>query len=71
MTTTPTSLRFGGCRVYLALVHHEDGDAGVKRRRRPPGAISPTSGVAAECGMGRMHPDLVVPLPQAHANALA
>ncbi|MYH76766.1 MAG: flavin reductase family protein [Acidimicrobiaceae bacterium] len=64
-------LRLGGCRVYLGLVHHEDGGAGAKLRMAAARRHLPHFGVAAECGMGRMHPDLVVPLLQAHADALA
>lgn len=62
-------LRTGG-HVYLGLVHHEDGGAGAKRRMAAARRHLPHFGVAAECGMGRMHPDLVVPLLQAHADAL-
>ena len=64
-------LRIGGCHVYLGLVHHEDGGAGAKRRMAAARHHLRHFGVAAECGMGRMHPDLVVPLLQAHADALA
>lgn len=55
----------------LVLVHHEDGGAGAKRRMAAARRHLPHFGIAAECGMGRMHPDLVVPLLQAHADALA
>ena len=63
-------LRIGDCHVYLGLVHHEDGAEGAQRRMEAARRHLPRFGVAAECGMGRMDPDLVVPLLKAHADAL-
>ncbi|MDG2428807.1 MAG: hypothetical protein P8M16_10350 [Acidimicrobiales bacterium] len=62
-------LRIGGCRVYLGLVHHEDGGEGAKRRIEVAQRHLSHFGVAAECGFGRMDPADVVPLLVAHSEA--
>ena len=62
-------LRIGGCRVYLGLVHHEDGGEGAKRRIEVAQRHLLHFGVAAECGFGRMDPADVVPLLVAHSEA--
>ena len=42
-----------GTRVYLGLLHREDGVEGALKRIRAAGTALPRFGVATECGMGR------------------
>ncbi|MBT5140597.1 MAG: flavin reductase family protein [Acidimicrobiaceae bacterium] len=63
-------LRVGDAFIYLGLVHFEDGGDGARRRMATARRHLHRFGVAAECGMGRMHPDQVIPLLQAHVDAL-
>jgi hypothetical protein len=48
-----------GTRVYLGLVHHQDGVDGAQRRIDVAKRYLIDFGVATECGMGRKPPELV------------
>jgi hypothetical protein len=46
-------------RLYLGLVHHNDGVDGARRRSAAAAAVVDRFGIATECGMGRTSPDQV------------
>jgi methionine synthase II (cobalamin-independent) len=52
-------LDFGSTRLYLGLIHHEDGLEGARRRIAAAKQSVPGFGVATECGMGRTLADPV------------
>jgi hypothetical protein len=52
-------LDIGDTKVYLGLVHHEDGIEGARRRIALAGEVLPEFGIAAVCGYGREDPAAV------------
>jgi hypothetical protein len=66
-------LEIGDTKVYLGLIHHEDGIEGCRRRIEQAREALPSFGVAAVCGYGREDPaDLggVFELSRACAHAI-
>ena len=57
-------------RLYLGLVHHEDGIEGARRRIAAAGSAVPRFGVATECGFGRGPAERTAPLFDLHAQIL-
>ena len=54
--------------LYLGLVHFEDGIAGTQRRIDTASATCRRSASQAECGIGRIPRDEVVPTLQIHRD---
>jgi hypothetical protein len=59
-------LDIGDMRVYLGLVHHEDGIDGCRRRMEMAGAVLDDFGVGAVCGYGREDPAQVTDVLELH-----
>ena len=64
---------FGPTRLYLGLVHHEDGLDGARRRIAAAKQVVPEFGVGTECGTGRVlaDPDALLRLHAEIAQAAA
>ncbi len=60
-----------GCRLYLVLVHIEDGVEGTNRRIATASRYVKDFGIATECGIGRQMPYEIEPLMQIHADCSA
>lgn len=56
------------CKLYLGLVHLEDGEAGTQSRIATASKFARDFGVATECGMGREPLDQAAQLLSIHAN---
>jgi len=59
-----------GTKLYLGLLHREDGVDGALRRIRAAGKVVPGFGVATECGMGRSPRSEIEPLLRLHHEAI-
>ncbi|HRQ09572.1 MAG TPA: hypothetical protein PLG36_00980 [Trueperaceae bacterium] len=59
-----------GTKLYLGLLHREDGVEGALRRIRAAGKVVPEFGVATECGMGRSPRSEIEPLLRLHHEAI-
>lgn len=59
-----------GTKLYLGLLHREDGLEGAMRRMRAAATVVPAFGVATECGMGRGPREEMEPLLKLHAQAV-
>lgn len=59
-----------GTKLYLGLLHREDGVEGAVRRMKAAGTAVPAFGVATECGMGRGPRDSMEPLLKLHSQAV-
>jgi len=46
-------------RIYLGLVHQEDGTQGAARRIAAARKVIPNFGIATECGLGRLPPNTI------------
>jgi len=57
--------------LYLGLVHYTDGAEGTRRRIQAALTVTPTFGVATECGMGRRPPQTIPDLMAIHAAVAA
>ncbi|MFA5552307.1 MAG: hypothetical protein WDA03_11915 [Trueperaceae bacterium] len=57
-------------KLYLGLLHREDGVEGAARRIKAAGTAVPAFGVATECGMGRSPRDSMEPLLKLHSQAV-
>lgn len=61
-----TDLRGGGVKVFLGLIHLQDGVEGAMARARAARRYLPRFGVATECGLGRRHPETLTELLMVH-----
>lgn len=59
-----------GTKLYLGLLHREDGVEGALRRIRAAGSVVPNFGVATECGMGRSPREEIEPLLKLHHQVI-
>jgi methionine synthase II (cobalamin-independent) len=59
-----------GTKLYLGLLHREDGVEGAKRRIKAAASAVPAFGVATECGMGRSPRESIEPLLKLHSQAV-
>jgi hypothetical protein len=59
-------LDIGDTRVYLGLIHHEDGIAGCRRRMEMASMVRDDFGVGAVCGYGREDPSEVAEVLELH-----
>ena len=59
-----------GARLYLGLLHREDGLEGAQRRMRAAATAVSAFGVATECGMGRGPREDMEPLLKLHSQAV-
>lgn len=59
-----------GAKLYLGLLHREDGVEGAARRIKAAGTAVPAFGVATECGMGRSPRDSMESLLKLHSQAV-
>jgi hypothetical protein len=59
-------LRVGDARVFLGLVHYQDGVEGTLRRIRTAKKFLPDFGIATECGFGRRRPETLPELLRIH-----
>ncbi len=59
-----------GTKLYLGLLHREDGVDGAIKRIKAAGSAVNSFGVATECGMGRGPRDAMEPLLELHADAV-
>jgi hypothetical protein len=66
-----SDLDIGDTKVYLGLVHHEDGIAGCKRRMDLAAEWIDDFGVGAVCGYGREDPDSVADVLDLHRACAA
>ncbi len=57
-----------GTRLYLGLVHPEDGLDGARQRMETAAKFVPVFGIATECGLGRRAPDTIPELLRIHAE---
>lgn len=57
-------------KLYLGLLHREDGVEGATRRIKAAGSAVSSFGVATECGMGRGPRDQMEPLLKLHSEAV-
>jgi hypothetical protein len=64
-------LDIGDTKVYLGLVHHEDGIAGARRRIALAREALPAFGIAAVCGYGREDPATVGDVLELHRACAA
>jgi hypothetical protein len=60
-----------GCKLYLGLVHVEDGNDGANARIATASKYIKDFGVATECGIGRLRPSEIEPVMQIHADCAA
>ena len=59
------------CKLYLGLVHIEDGNAGTNARIATASKYVTAFGIATECGIGRHPPEEIEPLMRIHAECSA
>jgi len=59
-------LRVGDARVFLGLIHYDDGVAGTEARIRTARKHLPAFGIATECGFGRRRPETLLELLRIH-----
>lgn len=59
-----------GSKLYLGLIHREDGLEGALKRVAAAGKVAPAFGVATECGMGRSPRESIEPLLALHHDVI-
>jgi hypothetical protein len=61
-------LRVGDARVFLGLVHYQDGTEGTLKRAETARKYLADFGIATECGFGRRRPETLPDLLKIHRS---